>query len=118
MTRSLPSFFFDPGMCSTRDDDDDRVYLTPNGENEKKALEAKFQRVSHGLVREGVQDTASREIGKSHGFFLPMAILGYFLNCIHLVWAQNIWGKPKRTSEVLVGLLSGLWTVFAELFPS
>lgn len=42
-------------MCSTRDDDDDRVYLTPNGENEKKALEAKFQRVSHGLVREGVQ---------------------------------------------------------------
>ena len=46
----------DPGMCSTRDDDDDRVYLTPNGETEKKALEAKFQRVSHGLVREGVQD--------------------------------------------------------------
>lgn len=96
MTRSLPSFFFDPGMCSTRDDDDDRVYLTPNGENEKKALEAKFQRVSHGLVREGVQDTASREIGKSHVFFWPMAILGNFLNCILLVWAQNIRGKPKN----------------------
>eukprot|EP00435_Cladocopium_sp_Y103_P045924 s341_g13.t1 len=42
-------------MCSSRDDDDDRVYLTPNGESEKKALEAKFQRVCHGLVREGVQ---------------------------------------------------------------
>ena len=117
MTRSLPSFFFDPGMCSTRDDDDDRVYLTPNGENEKKALEAKFQRVSHGLVREGVQDTASREIGKSHVFFWPMAILGNFLNCIHLVWAQNI-RENQRIPEVLVGLLSSLWTVFAELFPS
>eukprot|EP00438_Fugacium_kawagutii_P011431 Skav235904 [mRNA] locus=scaffold256:178279:188756:+ [translate_table: standard] len=45
----------DIGMCSSRDDEDDRVYLTPNGENEKKILEAKFEKISNGHFREGVQ---------------------------------------------------------------
>lgn len=42
-------------MCSSRDDEDDRVYLTPNGENEKRTLEAKFEKISNGQIREGVQ---------------------------------------------------------------
>lgn len=31
-------------MCSTRDEEDDRVYITPNGLEEAKLLEAKFAR--------------------------------------------------------------------------
>lgn len=42
-------------MCSSRDGDDDRVYLTPNGENEKKSLEAKFEKICNGQIREGAQ---------------------------------------------------------------
>ena len=99
MTRSLPSFFFDPGMCSTRDDDDDRVYLTPNGENEKKALEAKFQRVSHGLVREGVQDTASREIGKSHVFFFANGHFGKLFELYPPSLGPEHTGKTKESPK-------------------
>ena len=43
------------GMCSSRDDEDDRVYLTPNGENEKKSLEAKFEKICNGQIRDGAQ---------------------------------------------------------------
>ena len=42
-------------MSSSRDDDDDRVYLTPNGPDEKRSLEAKFAKICNGYERSNVQ---------------------------------------------------------------
>ncbi|CAJ1387905.1 unnamed protein product [Effrenium voratum] len=50
-------------MCSIRDDEDDRVYISPNGPDEKKLLEAKFAKICGGHVRFGVQvETQGRRI--------------------------------------------------------
>lgn len=50
-------------MCSTRDEEDDRVYITPNGSDETKLLETKFAKICQGHVRFGVQvETQGRRI--------------------------------------------------------
>jgi len=50
-------------MCSTRDEEDDRVYITPNGSDETKLLETKFAKICQGQVRFGVQvETQGRRI--------------------------------------------------------
>lgn len=50
-------------MCSSRDEEDDRVYITPNGSDEIKILEAKFAKICQGHVRFGVQvETQGRRI--------------------------------------------------------
>ena len=61
------------GMCSSRDDEDDRVYLTPNGPDEKKVLESKFAKICNGYVRSNVQvgpTTAKRHFDIS--FHIPI----------------------------------------------
>ncbi|CAE7657627.1 unnamed protein product [Symbiodinium necroappetens] len=42
-------------MTSTRDGDDDRVYITPNGPAEQKILENKFSKICQGKFRAGAQ---------------------------------------------------------------
>lgn len=50
-------------MISTQDGEDDRVYISPNGEAEKKTLEAKFARICQGNVLTGAQiETQGRKI--------------------------------------------------------
>ncbi|CAE7463951.1 Afg1l [Symbiodinium sp. CCMP2456] len=42
-------------MTSTRDGEDDRVYITPNGSAEQKILEYKFAKICQGKFRTGAQ---------------------------------------------------------------
>jgi len=42
-------------MTSTRDGEDDRVYITPNGPAEQKILEYKFAKICQGKFRTGAQ---------------------------------------------------------------
>jgi len=50
-------------MTSVRNGDDDRVYITPNGEEERKLLEYKFAKICQGRVLTGAQvETQGRRI--------------------------------------------------------
>merc|ERR1719235_1667296 len=50
-------------MISTKDDEDDRTYIFPNGEDEAKLLERKFYRLAQSDVNTGLQlETQGRKI--------------------------------------------------------
>ena len=50
-------------MTATRNGEDDRVYITPNGREERKILEYKFAKICQGKIRTGAQiETQGRKV--------------------------------------------------------
>ena len=79
-TSGRPGEEVDYRMCSSRDEEDDRVYITPNGNDETKILESKFARRLGG--RSVFWD----------GFCVPR--FAGFLRCLKLddSFVANVWG--------------------------
>lgn len=98
-------------MCSSRDEEDDRVYITPNGSDEIKILEAKFAKCLGGSLNDlpGYLDGPTMAIPAFHHFSSQETrSSSIILDCgeiLHRAGFGAFWSKPSNFNRLHMYLI-------------